>query len=395
MQKQKIRILDSPFPILLALRLPVMLCMIGTGLSINDDHRILTLMAMVFILFSTIALYKLKRGHWILLLLELSLCLGLAVEYMYTDFPYPLLIGLLGTCFFLHYDHKWIYIGWTFLFIALISIELALSLHSSLTLVIDYSFVVFACLVGSLLRYAYQMKNRFQSLYQELEVSYQKLQEHTQTVEQLTKEKERNRIAQEIHDTVGHTVTALIFQLEAAHKYWQKEPQKSKELLQTAEGLARSIYQEIRLSIETDEQGNWGKLEIDQLWKGLLEEFSLLTQLDYSFQMMGEPPNLTRTEKFELYRILQESLTNAKRHGQASKVWVQCDFRHSPVQMEIRDDGIGAPSLKLGYGLKNMQERVENLGGSCHFETSEGKGFRTVLLLPLKEADDGSNRDSG
>src|SRR5690606_34005598 len=107
-------------------------------------------------------------------------------------------------------------------------------------------FIVFACLTGGLIRYAYRMKDRFQMLYQELDDSYQKLQEHTQTVKQLAKEEERNRIAREIHDTVGHTVTALLVQMEAARKYMNQSPEKSQRIMQTVEELARSIYQEIR-----------------------------------------------------------------------------------------------------------------------------------------------------
>ncbi|MXQ54196.1 histidine kinase [Shimazuella alba] len=90
------------------------------------------------------------------------------------------------------------------------------SLHPPMQIIINYSFVVFASATGGLIRYAYQMKNQTMKLYQELENSYQKLREHADTVEQLAMQEERNRISREIHDTVGHTVTALIFQLEAA-----------------------------------------------------------------------------------------------------------------------------------------------------------------------------------
>lgn len=377
--------LESPFQALLALRLFAMLSMVSGVFFIAEIDSTPYWGAIAFYIVSYLCIRFSKKGRWFFYLLEclVSLFIGIASNGMV---PYQLLVGLAGCGLFLSYDGKIVYIVASVMVTGFLLRDLFSGCCHVFHLMVNYSFIVFACLTGGLIRYAYQMKNRSQQLYQELEASYQKLQEHTQTVKQLAKEEERNRIAREIHDTVGHTVTALIVQLEAARKLMAQAPDKSLRLMQTVEELARSIYQEIRFAIEKMNQADWEKMTLVELCEQVLSDFAKLTRLTYSFEIAGKSPaSISQTYKFHLYRILQETLTNAKRHGKATQVRVKLRFAKAGIQLKIEDNGIGSDQLQIGFGLKNLQRRVEDLGGRCKFVTSAGKGFRTIICLPNEQ----------
>lgn len=379
------RFLESPFSILLIFRLFVMISIVSFIFFDSEVNPIPYWVAIIFFIISYLFLQFFKRVKWVFFLLELLISLPLGYHSM-GIVPYQLLIGLVGCALFIYYENRILYIGWPVFLIFMIIADGIFGFYQVVHLIINYSFIIFACTTGGLIHYAYKMKNRFQSLYQELNTSYQKLQEQALTVQQLSKEEERNRIAREIHDTVGHTVTALIVQLEAARKLMTKDPKKSIQILQTIEELARLIYQEIRFSIEANQYEDWETVPLTTLCEQLLANFAKLTKLAYCYRVKGEAPaSLPYPYKFSLFRILQETLTNAKRHGKAKKVSVELVFLEESIRLQIEDDGMGSEELKVGFGLKNVQRRVEDLGGTCQFETRKGKGFRTVVQLPIRK----------
>jgi signal transduction histidine kinase len=363
--------------------------MASANFFIPAINVIFNLMAICVFVISTFLIFKIKRGFWILFVLELSLSLIFGVVYVYTDFPYPLLVGLVGLGVFLYYQERVFVLIWSILFFILITLELLFTLHPPMQIIINYSFVVFASTTGGLIRYAYQMKNQTIGLYQELEHSYQKLRQHADTVEQLAMQEERNRISREIHDTVGHTVTALIFQLEAAQKFFSVDEQKSMKMMKTSEELARSIYREIRFSIEENDWGDGVESDLHTKFTQLIQKFSRFTQLEVSYETKGELPSfLSRKYTFGLYRILQETLTNAKRHGNAERVWIGLFFMAEQLQLDIWDDGIGCDHLQTGFGLKNLQRRVKELNGTCSFFTKKGNGFKTRVVIPIPQREE-------
>jgi signal transduction histidine kinase len=360
--------------------------MTSANFFIPQNNVGFNLLAIGIFLLSTFFLLRIQTGYWILFAVELLVSLALGWVYIYTDFPYPLLVGLVGLGIFLFYHKKSFVAFWCVLFMGLIVVELIFQLHPVLQIIINYSFVIFASVTGGLIRYSYQMKNRTQTLYQELEHSYQKLREHASTVEQLAVQEERNRIAREIHDTVGHTVTALIFQLEAAQKLFSIDQQKSMSMVKTSEELARSIYREIRFSIEATDLSDWEGVDLHARLEKLVQTFSHLTGLEVFYHADGDfPSSVPRKYTFGLYRILQETLTNAKRHGKADKVWVTIRFLDKQLELNINDDGIGCDQLQIGFGLKNLQNRVKELHGKCSFSTKKGNGFKTRVVIPFDQ----------
>ncbi|MXQ54195.1 sensor histidine kinase [Shimazuella alba] len=155
-------------------------------------------------------------------------------------------------------------------------------------------------------------------------------------------------------------------------------------MMKTSEELARSIYRDIRFSIEENDRSNWAETDLDTKFRQLIQKFSRFTKLEVSYEAKGSLPSfMSRKYTFGLYRILQETLTNAKRHGDAKSVWVRLCFSAEQLQLDIWDDGIGCDHLQKGFGLKNLQNRVKELNGTCSFFTEKGKGFKTRVVIPV------------
>ncbi|MCH5585764.1 sensor histidine kinase [Shimazuella sp. AN120528] len=383
------KLLENPYPPLMVLRLIVMICISLTNFFLPTVIIWFNVLAICVFIISTIMVLRIPTLALSFFILEFVICLIYGIIYYQSDFPYPLLIGLVGVGLFLYHDGKIVTFIWSFLIIIMILLEFVLILHQTIQIIINYSFVLFASVTGGLLQYAYRMKNKTLNLFHELEVSYEKLQAHAQTVEQLAMQEERNRIAREIHDTVGHTVTSLVFQLEAARKLFTIDQTKSLAALETSEGLARSIYQEIRFSIEANGVSDWEGEDLQERLKGLIQNFSRLTHLEVFSEWKGDSPSLlSRMYTFAIYRILQETLTNAKRHGNANKAWIMIEYEDNLLQLMIKDDGIGCKSVNMGFGLRNIQNRVKELNGTCSFLSEKGNGFKTRVVIPIVQREE-------
>lgn len=253
------------------------------------------------------------------------------------------------------------------------------------------SFILHGCLVGALIRYLLQARTKIDEQYKELTASHQALQEaHEETriyasqVESLTATRERNQIAREIHDTVGHTMTALLVQLQAARALQDHDPGQAAETIVLCEQLARSALQEVRLSVRAlHDEGAVQSNLIDAL-KSLLAEFSNMTGLKTSLNVHGNPSVITSSLQPTIYRIIQESLTNAKRHGHADTAEVAIHCTEQQIEIDIQDNGEGSAEVVPGFGLINMRERVLEHSGSIQFISERGLGFHVRLLFPLQ-----------
>jgi signal transduction histidine kinase len=255
-------------------------------------------------------------------------------------------------------------------------------------LVNNAGFVLFSYLAGYLIRHYQRSQLQILELYEELEQSHQALQEahqqlqsYARQVEELTEVRERNRIAREIHDTVGHTMTALLVQLQVAKTCMQRDPTKLDETLHVSEELARSALQNVRLSVRAlKEEKNQSFL--DTLRK-LVSDFSEMTGTQAILQVEGDLARISVTLQSTIYRIIQESLTNAKRHGDATEVCVELRIDQEEIRLDIADNGTGTNSIAPSFGLQGMRERVQEFGGSIQFVSETGCGFQVFVRFPL------------
>lgn len=257
---------------------------------------------------------------------------------------------------------------------------------------INFGYVLNSILVGALIRHLLLARQKISEQYEALEESHRALQEahdtlynYTSQVEQLTAARERNHIAREIHDTVGHAMTALLVQLQAARMLQEHDAAKSNETLLRCEELARSALQQVRLSVRALREEEGAQLTVIESIQNLLGDFSEMTGVSVSLQLEGDPSHISASLQLTLYRIIQESLTNAKRHGNASAadITIRCDNRQ--IELEIHDNGQGTGEVTAGFGLTNIRERVQEQGGTVRFATEKGAGFHVTVIFPLQK----------
>ncbi|WP_017744365.1 sensor histidine kinase [Scytonema hofmannii] len=218
---------------------------------------------------------------------------------------------------------------------------------------------------------------------EKLAKAHQKLREYALRIEDQATLQERNRIAREIHDSLGHSLTAQSIQLENALVFLQSNLEKAKTFLLEAKQLGSNALKEVRMSVAT--------LRCEPLYGKSLE--SALTVLLVDFQRRtGITPNcifnLSQSLPAEVctasYRIIQEALTNTAKHSNATHVKINIQVTVNLLSLEISDNGKGFNPHQntTGFGLQGMRERTLALGGQFHIDSKPGEGCCITALLP-------------
>ncbi len=190
---------------------------------------------------------------------------------------------------------------------------------------------------------------------------------------------ERNRIAQEIHDIVGHTLTSTVIQIEAGKRLLLKDSHEAANRLQEAQQLVRHSLNEIRGSVHMLKQDKYS--DLGALIKQLIED--TVRNAGVSIRAEIDPlPELPPGHRKTIYHALQEGLTNGIRHGEGQSFRFALRVIRQNVLFRLEDDGRGAEQVVPGFGLKAMRDRVEQLGGRMAVESRRGGGFRLTFELP-------------
>jgi signal transduction histidine kinase len=210
------------------------------------------------------------------------------------------------------------------------------------------------------------------------------LEEYSRRSEETARVKERNRLAREIHDILGHSLTGIEIGLKACLEILRRDPERVYGQLAKISELARSGLAEVRRSVQ--------ELKPDE-GSGLVESLENLvggigggTGRGIALEVAGERRVLPPLVEEALYRAVQEGLTNAIRHGEADCVEVELRYGTASVELAIRDDGKGCPEVREGFGLRSMRERAEALGGQALFANRE-RGFAVMVSIPSREGE--------
>ncbi len=194
---------------------------------------------------------------------------------------------------------------------------------------------------------------------------------------------ERHRITGTIHDTIGHSLTATIVQLEAAKRLLARDPKLAEEKLEASQGLVRRGLEEIRSSVRllSDDSSQY---DLQASMTALILETEQSTGASIQSRISQLPDNLTTLQKRVLYQALQEGLTNGLRHGGSSSFRFTLDTDSSTIWFRLLSDGRTYTPSAFGFGLKAMSERVVNLGGLMNV-TPGNPGCVLTLSLPYSQ----------
>jgi len=215
----------------------------------------------------------------------------------------------------------------------------------------------------------------------DLEKANTQLRAHAAQAEELATTRERNRLAREIHDGVGHYLTVINIQLEAARAVFDKDPAKARQAVEKATRLSKEALDDVRRSV--------GTLRTDDSRPALPAALHQLVSdagIPVDFTVAGESRRLSSAIEHALYRAAQEGLTNVRKHAQATQTRLRLDFRNpSNVCLSVIDDGQGPTPRDAapGYGLKGMHERIELLGGKVSANARNPGGFELIVEVPV------------
>ncbi len=216
----------------------------------------------------------------------------------------------------------------------------------------------------------------------ELREANDKLREYALQVEELATTQERNRLAREIHDGLGHYLTAISMQLQAARAVWDSDPARAADALGKAQTLTREALTDVRRSVAALRASPTADRTLAQALSTLVEE-SRAAGLQTELTTQGTQRTLSPQTELALYRTVQEGLTNIRKHAHATRADLVLDFTAPDcVRLTVYDDGAGAANTNGGFGLVGLRERVQFLGGEVCIETEAGQGFTLEVQVP-------------
>ena len=230
-----------------------------------------------------------------------------------------------------------------------------------------------------------QARERAEELAIQLEAANRRLAEYASQAEELAATQERNRLAHEIHDNLGHYLTIINVQIEAAKVTLDAEPWRAKDALNKAHELVRKGLTGVRESVSALRTSPVENRPLPDVLAALIDE-TRVTGLAAEFHVLGNPRDVDEKVALAIYRAAQEGLTNVRKHANASHVDLELDFSElDRIRLSVRDDGLGAAETSGGFGLIGIRERVHLLGGECYTETQVGKGFCLKVMVPVIE----------
>ncbi len=219
---------------------------------------------------------------------------------------------------------------------------------------------------------------------QQLALAHEQLQEYSQKIEDLAAVQERNRIARDIHDSLGHALTSLNIQLQTAVKLWQKSPKQAYTFLAQAQKLGTIAMKEVRQSVGTLRADQVDAQPLELKIRALIDNFRSGTGLTIRSKIAHCPQLSSQIDK-TIYRIMQEALTNIAKYAEATEIEIELNVTAAKVYLTVQDNGKGFKlnQNKTGFGLQGMQERVNAVKGYLQIQTSPGSGCRIVVEIPL------------
>jgi signal transduction histidine kinase len=247
---------------------------------------------------------------------------------------------------------------------------------------VDWSAAAaFVIVFSRMLAQHHRARTDVERLARELGEANAQLRARAGDVAELATARERNRIAREIHDGLGHYLTAAHMQLEAAQATLAQTPDSARQSLLKAQELTREGLGDIRRSVALL-RGTPGLPSLFSAMERLAAECTA-AGLAAEARLAGAPRPLAEPVEHALYRAAQEALTNVRRHARASRLTIELAYRtDETVHLSVEDDGVGSPQVQRGFGLLGLGERAELVGGKLAIQTAPGRGFRLEVEVP-------------
>lgn len=268
-------------------------------------------------------------------------------------------------------------------YISVYDASMRAALSSALTTLSSLNIIVFIVHMIFVVQDKLKENKHFIEMNNELKNLNEQLKEYADIREKMGETRERNRLAREIHDTLGHTLTGLSVGLDACVVTSDIDLEATKKQLRLLSETARRGLKDVRRSVDKLRPDALEHYTLKEALDKMIQEFHEVT--DVSIHFVCHLPKLVfdNDEEEVIYRIIQEGMTNAVRHGKAKEIYISIAKERNILILIIEDDGIGCENIKPDFGLHHMQERVSLLQGNIRFYGSNG--FVIIAEIPIRE----------
>jgi signal transduction histidine kinase len=240
-------------------------------------------------------------------------------------------------------------------------------------------------MLASALVRADEARRESERLLAELQDAHEQLRTYAERVEELAVVEERNRLAREMHDTLGHRLTVAAVQLEGAQRLCPQDPERAAGMVGTVREQVRGALSELRQTVAKLRQPLEVDLQLRSALSRLARHYEAATGLTVHLMLPEESTDLPDTHRLALFRTAQEALTNVQRHAEAREVWLQLAQHGATITLLVSDNGKGIQPADEdgGFGLRGLNERAAQLGGEFFLEPRPGGGTQLSISLPL------------
>ncbi len=245
------------------------------------------------------------------------------------------------------------------------------------------NIMLFVFYIMVLVQSTYRENERIQVLNEQLNDANQRLRAYAMEAERTAETRERNRLAREIHDTLGHALTGIVTGLDACMMTIETAPEFTRKQLSKIREIALQGITDVRRSVKKLRPDNLERLSLREALFKMTEDFMASSGMEISYTITGWPDHLREDEEEVIYRIVQEGVTNANRHGRAKHVEITIGADAEWMRIIIADDGIGCEQVEQGFGLRHMQERLGLLQGTLHYWNDAG--FIIEASIPMHQ----------
>ena len=305
------------------------------------------------------------------------------IYHVESNWKYPAMIAGIFTYMFFSYDLVNVYyplfsVRSYILFYSRNMQHVLFFVFYTLTTLNLISFIVFCIQV---IREQKDIIDEINRLYNQLRKANDELREYADIKEKMGQTRERNRIAMEIHDTLGHSLTGISVGVDTCIAIMDKNPAIAKAQLQVISGVAKNGISDIRRSVSTLQPDRLNHTTLEQNIRDMISKTEKATGIYIGF-FSHIQLHFEEDEENAIFRIIQESVTNAIRHGEATKIEIVISKESDNLEIIISDNGRGCESFTEGFGITHMKERINLLHGSIDFISHNG--FTVKAVIPLR-----------
>ena len=211
------------------------------------------------------------------------------------------------------------------------------------------------------------------------------LENYAAVSEKIAEDKERKRLAREIHDTLGHALTGIAAGVDACIAMIDINPEATKKQLMVISKVVRQGIVDVRNSLNKLRPGALEQHGFKGAIENMIEEFTSVSDLTISLDYRLDKVDFETTKEDILFRVIQESVTNAVRHGDATHIDISLYIEDNSLYLKIQDNGQGCEEIHYGFGLKQMKERLGMINGKVAYDGHHG--FLTIVTIPLQEGE--------